>query len=199
MSGLLRSATALLLLTPLCTHAGPVASDAELEHRGARIGNIAIEVDDVFGDHDAPCRSLSGREQSTHISTHDSNGAAAAAVPHGRRYSIGAYSMKRRACCVLSAIHEASVERPLQRSRQHRGRAGARARRLDAEPRRVVRSQGRREQHARAVRRSQFPRARQRAVAGRDRATSIAAPGSSATSIRTCSAAGGGWRPVTRR
>jgi outer membrane protein assembly factor BamA len=71
MSGILRSATTLLLLTPLCAHAGPVASDAELEQRGARIGNIAIEVDDVFETTQhlaAPYRVANN----LHISTHDS-------------------------------------------------------------------------------------------------------------------------------
>lgn len=71
MSRILRSATTLLLLTPLCAHAGPVASDAELEQRGARIGNIAIEVDDVFENTThlaAPYRFANN----LHISTHDS-------------------------------------------------------------------------------------------------------------------------------
>ena len=70
MSRILRSATTLLLFTPLCTHAGPVASDAELEQRGARIGNIEIQVDDVFetGTHlSAPYRIAND----LHISTHD--------------------------------------------------------------------------------------------------------------------------------
>jgi outer membrane protein assembly factor BamA len=70
MSGILRSATTLLLLTPFCVHAGPVASDAELEQRGARIGNIAIEVDDVFETAThlaAPYRVANN----LHISTHD--------------------------------------------------------------------------------------------------------------------------------
>jgi outer membrane protein assembly factor BamA len=71
MSGILRGATTLLLLAPLCTHAGPVASDAELQQRGARIGNIAIEVDDVFETTThlaAPYRVANN----LHISTHDS-------------------------------------------------------------------------------------------------------------------------------
>ncbi len=54
---------------------------------------------------------------------------------------------------------------PLQRGRQHRRRAGARARRVDAEPRPLVRPQGRRKQHAREVRGHELSRARQGAVA----------------------------------
>jgi outer membrane protein assembly factor BamA len=71
MSGILRSATTLLLLTPLCVHAGPLIADAQLEQRGARIGNIAIEVDDVFENTThlaAPYRLANN----LHISTHDS-------------------------------------------------------------------------------------------------------------------------------
>jgi outer membrane protein assembly factor BamA len=71
MSGILRSATTLLLLTPLYAQAGPVASDAQLQQRGARIGTITIEVDDVFETTThlaAPYRVANN----LHISTHDS-------------------------------------------------------------------------------------------------------------------------------
>ena len=71
MRAILRSATTLLLLAPLCAQARAVASDAELEQRGARIGNIAIEVDDVFETGTglaAPYRVANN----LHITTHDS-------------------------------------------------------------------------------------------------------------------------------
>jgi outer membrane protein assembly factor BamA len=71
MAGVLRSAIALVLLTPLCAHAGPLVADADLEKRGARIGNIDIEVDDVFENTThlaAPYRLANN----LHISTHDS-------------------------------------------------------------------------------------------------------------------------------
>ena len=59
-----------LLLTPLCAHAAPVARDAELEQRGARIGTIEVQVDDVFENTTrlaAPYRIANN----LHISTHD--------------------------------------------------------------------------------------------------------------------------------
>ena len=70
MSGTLRSAVTLLLLAPLCAHAASVAHAAELEQRGARIGNIQIQVDDVFETRThlaAPYRIAND----LHISTHD--------------------------------------------------------------------------------------------------------------------------------
>jgi hypothetical protein len=60
----------LLLLAPLCVHAAPVAPAAELEQRGARIGTIQIQVDDVFETRThlaAPYRIAND----LHISTHD--------------------------------------------------------------------------------------------------------------------------------
>lgn len=48
MGRLLWSAAKFLLLTPLCVHAGSNARDSDLEQRGARIGAIEIQVDDVF-------------------------------------------------------------------------------------------------------------------------------------------------------
>jgi hypothetical protein len=48
MTGVIRSAVAWLLLAPCYAHAAPSARDAELEQRGARIGSIEIQVDDVF-------------------------------------------------------------------------------------------------------------------------------------------------------
>ncbi len=48
MSGFFRSAAQCLLLTPLCAYAGSSARDSELEQRGARIGIIEIQVDEVF-------------------------------------------------------------------------------------------------------------------------------------------------------
>lgn len=51
MGGILRRAGQLSLwlwLTPVCAHAGPVARDTELERRGARIGSVEIQVDEVF-------------------------------------------------------------------------------------------------------------------------------------------------------
>lgn len=59
-----------VLLTPLCAYAGSTARDTELEQRGARIGNIEIQVDDVFESTThlaAPYRIAND----LHISTHD--------------------------------------------------------------------------------------------------------------------------------
>ncbi len=70
MVGLLRSAAKCLLLAPLCGHAGSSARDADLEQRGARIGTIEIEVDDVFEKTTrlaAPYRIVND----LHITTHD--------------------------------------------------------------------------------------------------------------------------------
>jgi outer membrane protein assembly factor BamA len=71
MAALLRNALLSLSLTPLCAQAGPLLRDADLEQRGARIGNIEIEVDDVFENTThlaAPYRIAND----LHISTHDS-------------------------------------------------------------------------------------------------------------------------------
>ena len=70
MSGLLRKAAQCLLLTPLCAYAGSRARDSELEQRGARIGAIEIQVDEVFESTTrlaAPYRIAND----LHIATHD--------------------------------------------------------------------------------------------------------------------------------
>lgn len=80
MTGLLRTATACLLLTPLLAQAAPqdtppnavrMPHDSELESRGARIGRVEVEVGEVFENATqlaAPYRIAND----LHISTQDS-------------------------------------------------------------------------------------------------------------------------------
>ena len=70
MAGAARIATMWLLLAPLCSHAASVALDADLEQRGARIGNIEVQVDDVF-EHTTPLATPYRIANNLHISTHD--------------------------------------------------------------------------------------------------------------------------------
>jgi outer membrane protein assembly factor BamA len=109
MAGFLRSATTLLLLTPLYAHAGPVAPDAQLEQRGARIGNIEIEVDDVFenGSHLAAPYRLANN---LHISTHDSTVAQQLLFRTGDVYHRRVLDETARMLRAQRYLNEASVE-----------------------------------------------------------------------------------------
>jgi hypothetical protein len=109
MSGISRSATALLLLTPLYTHAGPVVPDAQLEQRGARIGTIQIEVDDVFEDTThlaAPYRLAND----LHISTHDSTVSQQLLFHSGDVYNRRLMDETARMLRAQRYLNEASVE-----------------------------------------------------------------------------------------
>ncbi|HKU14702.1 MAG TPA: hypothetical protein VJQ52_09915 [Steroidobacteraceae bacterium] len=112
MAGMLRSARWLLLTplcAPLCVTAGPVARDAELEQRGARIGNIEIEVDDVF-EHTtrlaAPYRIANG----LHISTHDSTVEQQLLFHTGEPYERRLLDETARILRAQRYLNEASVE-----------------------------------------------------------------------------------------
>ncbi|HEY7642800.1 MAG TPA: BamA/TamA family outer membrane protein [Steroidobacteraceae bacterium] len=109
MAGLLRSATPLLALLPLCAHAGPLAPDAVLEQRGARIGNVAIEVDDVFETGTrlaAPYRLANN----LHISTHDSTVAQQLLFHTGDVYNRRLLDETARMLRAQRYLNEASVE-----------------------------------------------------------------------------------------
>jgi outer membrane protein assembly factor BamA len=109
MAGILRGATSLLLLTPLCVHAGPVASDAELEQRGARIGNIQIDVDDVFENTThlaAPYRIAND----LHISTHDTTVQQQLLFHTGDAYDRRVLDETARMLRAQRYLNEASVE-----------------------------------------------------------------------------------------
>jgi outer membrane protein assembly factor BamA len=109
MSGILRSAATLLLLTPLCAHAGPLVGDAELEQRGARIGNIQIEVDDVFENTthlSAPYRIAND----LHISTHDSTVSQQLLFHAGDVYNRRLLDETARMLRAQRYLNEASVE-----------------------------------------------------------------------------------------
>ena len=201
MSGALRSAVTLLLLAPLCVHAAPVAPGCrELEQRGARIGTIQIQVDDVFRDPDAPRRAVPHRQRSAHISTHDATVQNQLLFHTGDKYDHRVLDETARILRAQRYLNEGDCRAStLQRGRQYGGRDGARPRRVDAEPRPVIRPQGRREQQQIDVRRHEFPRPRQTTDVCPLSQTSIAPPGSLATSIRICSAAGGGCRRTTQR
>jgi outer membrane protein assembly factor BamA len=109
MSGILRSAATLLLLTPLYAHAGPLVGDAELEQRGARIGNIQIEVDDVFENTthlSAPYRIAND----LHISTHDSTVSQQLLFHAGDVYNRRLLDETARMLRAQRYLNEASVE-----------------------------------------------------------------------------------------
>jgi hypothetical protein len=109
MAGALRGATILLLLAPLCAYAAPVARDAELEQRGARIGNIAIEVDDVFETGSrlaAPYRIAND----LHISTHDSTVQQQLLFHTGDKYDRRVLDETARLLRALRYLNEATVE-----------------------------------------------------------------------------------------
>jgi outer membrane protein assembly factor BamA len=99
----------LLLLAPACLQAASVARDAELEQRGARIGNIAIEVDDVFetGTHlAAPYRIAND----LHISTHDTTVQQQLLFHTGDKYDRRVLDETARLLRALRYLNEASVE-----------------------------------------------------------------------------------------
>jgi outer membrane protein assembly factor BamA len=105
----LRRAMTCLLLAPLCAHAGPVARDAELEQRGAHIGNIEIEVDDVFenGTHlAAPYRVANN----LHISTHESTVQQQLLFHRGDVYDRRVLDETARMLRAQRYLNEASVE-----------------------------------------------------------------------------------------
>ena len=109
MIGILRRAMSCLLLAPLCAHAGPVVRDAELEQRGARIGNIEVEVDDVFenGTHlAAPYRVANN----LHISTHESTVQQQLLFHRGDVYDRRVLDETARMLRAQRYLNEASVE-----------------------------------------------------------------------------------------
>jgi outer membrane protein assembly factor BamA len=109
MVGILSRAMTCLLLALLCAHAGPVARDAELEQRGARIGNIEIEVDDVFenGTHlAAPYRVANN----LHISTHESTVEQQLLFHRGDAYDRRVLDETARMLRAQRYLNEASVE-----------------------------------------------------------------------------------------
>lgn len=109
MTGILRSATALLLLTSLCAHAGPVARDAELEQRGARIGNVEIEVDDVF-EHTTHLAAPYRLANNLHISTHDSTVEQQLLFHTGDVYNRRVLDETARILRAQRYLNEASIE-----------------------------------------------------------------------------------------
>lgn len=109
MVGILRRAMTCLLLAPWCAHAGPVARDAELEQRGARIGTIEIEVDDVFENAThlaAPYRVANN----LHISTHESTVQQQLLFHRGDAYDRRVLDETARMLRAQRYLNEASVE-----------------------------------------------------------------------------------------
>ena len=109
MAGFLRSAATLLLLTPVCAQAGPLVRDAELEQRGARIGAIEIEVDDVFETTTrlaAPYRIANN----LHISTHDSTVQQQLLFHTGDAYNRRVLDETARMLRAQRYLNEATVE-----------------------------------------------------------------------------------------
>jgi len=109
MSGALRSAMTLLLLAPLCAHAASVAHAAELEQRGARIGNIEIQVDDVFETRThlaAPYRIAND----LHISTHDATVQNQLLFHTGDKYDRRVLDETSRILRAQRYLNEATIE-----------------------------------------------------------------------------------------
>lgn len=113
MAGFLRSAAARLslglLLAPLCAHAGPGARDADLEQRGARIGSIEIEVDDVF-EHTTRLAAPYRIANNLHISTHDSTVEQQLLFHTGDVYNRRVLDETARMLRAQRYLNEASVE-----------------------------------------------------------------------------------------
>lgn len=109
MVGILRCAMTCLLLAPLCAHAGPVARDAELEQRGARIGNIEIEVDDVF-ENDTHLAAPYRVANNLHISTHESTVQQQLLFHRGDAYNRRVLDESARMLRAQRYLNEASVE-----------------------------------------------------------------------------------------
>ena len=108
MSGALRRAVTLLLLAP-CVHAATVANDTELEQRGARIGNIEIQVDDVFETRthlSAPYRIAND----LHISTHDATVQNQLLFHTGDKYDHRLLDETARILRAQRYLNEATVE-----------------------------------------------------------------------------------------
>lgn len=108
ISGFSRSAT-WLLLAPLCAWAGPVARDAELVQLGARIGNIEVEVDEVFettSQLGAPYRLANN----LHISTQDSTVQQQLLFHTGDLYDRRVLDETARMLRAQRYLNEASVE-----------------------------------------------------------------------------------------
>lgn len=110
MGGSLRSATTWLLLAPLCAHAAPVARDAELEQRGARIGNIEIQVDDVFEKTTTRLAAPYRIANDLHISTHDTTVQQQLLFHTGDPYNRRVLNETARSLRALRYLNEASVE-----------------------------------------------------------------------------------------
>jgi outer membrane protein assembly factor BamA len=109
MSRALRSAVTLSLLAPLCALAAPVARDAELEQRGARIGNVEVQVDDVFETSThlaAPYRIAND----LHISTHEATVQSQLLFHTGDKYDRHVLNETARILRALRYLNEASVE-----------------------------------------------------------------------------------------
>ena len=109
MAGALRSATTLLLLAPVCAHAGNVARDADLEQRGARIGNIEVQVDDVF-EHTTHLAAPYRIANNLHISTHDGTVQQQLLFHSGDRYDRRVLDETARLLRAQRYLGEASVE-----------------------------------------------------------------------------------------
>jgi outer membrane protein assembly factor BamA len=108
MAGFSRSA-ACLLLAPLYAWAGPVARDADLVQRGARIGNIEVEVDEVFESTSrlgGPYRLANN----LHISTQDSTVQQQLLFRPGDLYDRRVLDETARMLRALRYLNEASVE-----------------------------------------------------------------------------------------
>ena len=109
MAGVPRSAMTLLLLAPLCAHTAPVARDADLEQRGARIGHIAIQVDDVFETGKrlaAPYRIAND----LHISTHDATVQNQLLFHTGDKYDRRVLDETARILRAQRYLNEATIE-----------------------------------------------------------------------------------------
>ena len=109
MAGVIRSATTLLLLAPWCAQAGPLLPDAQLEQRHARVGNVTIEVDDVFENTThlaAPYRIAND----LHISTHDSTVEQQLLFHRGDAYDRRVLEETARMLRAQRYLNEASVE-----------------------------------------------------------------------------------------
>jgi outer membrane protein assembly factor BamA len=109
MAGIMRSATTLLVLAPLCAHSGPLLRDAELEQRGARIGNIEVEVDDVF-EHTSRLAAPYRIANDLHISTHDSTVQQQLLFHAGDVYDRRVLDETARMLRAQRYLNEASVE-----------------------------------------------------------------------------------------
>jgi len=109
MAGAARIATMWLLLAPPCSHAASVALDADLEQRGARIGNIEVQVDDVF-EHTTPLATPYRIANNLHISTHDGTVQQQLLFHTGDVYSRRVLDETARLLRAQRYLNEATVE-----------------------------------------------------------------------------------------